>query len=158
MRKIARRTAALLAAATILAAGAGCGGKATQKASEPMFIPRPKEVVPPPPPPASAPEAEEMTRQGSVKLEYPEPGFRGAPVRFTWYRFPEAASYQVMVMTATETVLFESPPGAENLFDSPAEWTEALEDGSIYFWQVTALGEAGTPIGRSSLRDFMYRP
>ncbi|MFH1278000.1 MAG: hypothetical protein ABIK65_06455 [Candidatus Eisenbacteria bacterium] len=147
-----------LAAAALAIAGAGCGGKTVAENVEPVFIPRDKEAVPAPPPPATAPEKEEMTSQGYVKLDYPAPGFRGAPVRFTWYRFPEAGAYQVVIMAMTEAVVFEGPKRGENLLDLMPAWSGALDEGNIYFWQVTAFNEEGTPIGRSPLRDFVYTP
>lgn len=147
------------AIAGVLAVGAaGCGGPRARTKVEPVFIPQEKREAPAPPPPATAPEKEEMTRQGYVKLDYPGPGFRGNPARFTWYRFPEADAYQLTVMDMTETVLFEGSKGSENLLDPPAAWTEGFEAASIFFWQVTAFNEEGTPIGRSPLRDFLFTP
>lgn len=147
------------AAVTLLALGAaGCGGPRGTAKVEPVFIPQEKEAAPQPPPPATAPEKEEMTRRGYVKLEYPEPGFRGNPARFTWYRFPEAKTYQLTVMSMNETVLYDGPNGAENLLDPPPAWTNEFEAGTIYFWQVSAFDEKGTPIGRSPLRDFVFTP
>ncbi len=137
----------------------GCGARSAVERgkAEPVFIPQPEPVVPPEPP-AEPPDAEKVTARGYVKAHKPDAGFRGNPLRFTWYLFPESNRFQVIVMNHEETVLFESAVLEENFLDLPPALKEAFLPGGIYFWQVLALNEEGAPVGRSPLRDFLYKP
>lgn len=151
----------VLGLALIAIVSTGCGARSAvekgKKVVEPVFIPQPVPVVPPEPP-AEPPDAEEVTARGYVKTHKPDAGFRGDPLRFTWYLFPESRRFQLIVMTHEETVLFESAVLEENYLDMPPVLKEALLPGGIYFWQVLALNEEGAPVGRSPLRDFLYKP
>jgi hypothetical protein len=96
-----------------------------------------------------------MTSQGAIKLHFPEPGFRGRPVRFTWYRYPEAARYRLILMDTEGKTIYEGSALEENLSEPFAQGRDLLAAGSIYYWQVVALDAEGAAIAKSPLRDFL---
>ncbi|MFH1681039.1 MAG: hypothetical protein ABIH26_10390, partial [Candidatus Eisenbacteria bacterium] len=111
-----------------------------------------------PPPLPAAPDVEEMTEHSYVKLHYPGPGLRAVPERFTWYHFPGAASYTLVLIDAEAEVLHEWPGLTDNMFEPPADWRSVFPSAGIYFWQVIAANGGGEPVAQSSLRDFVYAP
>jgi|GEM_PF-3108901 len=96
--------------------------------------------------------------QGYVKLDFPEPGLRGTPARFTWFRFPEAVLYTLILLDAEGRPLREWTGLADNWLDPPPGWAGELPGPGVYFWQVLAMNEVAEPIAKSSLRDFVYEP
>jgi hypothetical protein len=99
-----------------------------------------------------------MTAQGAVKLHFPDPGYRGLPPLFTWYRFPDASGYRIVLMDMEGKTLFEGTRVTANGTTLEPGWEGRLPGGGVYFWQVVALNSEGEAIAKSSLRDFVYEP
>ena len=110
------------------------------------------EEAAPPVERVEAPDKEESTPAGRVKLHSPKPGRRGTPAAFTWNPYPGAESYRLLVLDAEEKVVYEGPRTRENLVSLADGWNDGLP-GGVYFWQVLAYDGEGSEIGRASCRE-----
>lgn len=99
-----------------------------------------------------------MTAQGAVKSHFPDPGHRGLPPVFTWYRFPEATAYRLVLLDMDGKPVFEGDPTSRNSAPFPEAWREKGPKAGIYFWQIVALNGGGEAVAKSPLRDFVYEP
>jgi hypothetical protein len=95
---------------------------------------------------------------GNIVLHKPKPGFKGAPVSFSWKLFPGASTYRIELMDVEQTIFYEGIPFVENLVTLPPEVTAGLETDTIYFWRIVAFDEAEEEIAGSPFRDFLYLP
>jgi hypothetical protein len=95
-----------------------------------------------------------VTRGEAVRLESPLGTIRAGVVAFRWSAVPDAVTYHVIVKAADGSIVFERDVTENSLEITPESGAISQHPGSVYFWEVRAVGGAGADLGRSSPGTF----
>lgn len=94
------------------------------------------------------------TRGGTITLESPLGATAPGALTFRWSAIPEARSYEVVVRAADGSEALRREATANQL-EVPARAEDgSFQQGTVYFWEVRAMGGAGTDLGRSAQGTF----